>query len=370
MTEFQLLVGAEHFWAALEKDVAAARQRVLVQAMSFEADCAGTKVAEAIMVSPAADRRVLIDHFSTYSISDRFIHSPAAWRDAALQSEVGATRRLFSRFGAAGVVLRITNPAGPLLVGLAARNHKKLVVVDDVAYVGGINFSDHNFAWHDLMLRIGDRDVANFLAGDFDATFAGRSRAIKCGFPNLRVITLNGRGNSEEFREIIDLIAEARRDIQVVSPYLTFPFIAPLARAVKRGVEVALFTPRDNNKKLVRDYLVDAARRAGIEVVLGAPMAHLKGMLIDGRVTVVGSSNFDFVSYHCQEEVLAICRDEAVAQTFMQQVIDPALAGALPHGTCLPSWPRVILARLLLAIAAGVARLSRRFPRGAVAWSG
>jgi hypothetical protein len=130
-----------------------------------------------------------------------------------------------------------------------------------------------------------------------------------------------------------------------------------------------LFTPHDNNKKLVRDYLVDAARRAGIEVMLGAAMAHLKGMLIDGRVTIVGSSNFDFVSYHCQEEIIAICRDQAVAQAFLQQVIIPARAGALPHGTCLPPRPRVAFARLLLAIASGGARLSRHFPRGAVAWS-
>ena len=27
-------------------------------------------------------------------------------------------------------------------------------LVGSVAYIGGINFSDHNFAWHDLMLRI------------------------------------------------------------------------------------------------------------------------------------------------------------------------------------------------------------------------
>jgi cardiolipin synthase A/B len=234
MTGFQLLVGADQFWAALEKDLAAARQRVLVQAMTFEADCAGTEVAKAIMASSALDRRVLIDHFSTYSVSDRFIHGPEAWRDAALQSEVSATRRMFSRFADAAVVLRITNPAGPLLVGLAARNHKKLVVVDDVAYVGGINFSDHNFA--DLMLRIDDPDVADFLAGDFEATFAGCSRPATGVFRSLRVISLNGCSNAEGFREIMDLIAKARHHIQVVSPYLTFPFISPLARAVKRGV--------------------------------------------------------------------------------------------------------------------------------------
>src|SRR5690349_681489 len=56
--QFQLLVGADAFWSALEKDVAAARRRVLVQAMTFEADQAGSTAAAAIMASGAADRRV------------------------------------------------------------------------------------------------------------------------------------------------------------------------------------------------------------------------------------------------------------------------------------------------------------------------
>jgi cardiolipin synthase A/B len=367
--QFQLLVGADAFWSALEKDLAAARRRVLVQAMTFEADHAGSTVAAAIRASSAADRRVLIDHFSTFKISDRFVHGPTACRDPALRREISETRHLFSRFAAAGVRLRITNPAGPLLLGIAARNHKKLVVADDVAYIGGINFSDHNFAWHDLMLRIDDPGVAGFLSDDFDATFSGRSRSASADFEDLRMISLNGCSNPAGFQDVIDLIAAARRRIHVVSAYLTFPFIGVLAGAVERGVAVELFTPRDNNKRLVRDYLLDAARRAGIQVLLGGPMAHLKGMLIDGRVTIVGSTNFDFVSYHCEEELIAICRDRGLAQAFLQQVIAPARAARLPDNACRPSWLRVAFARSLLTIAAGAARLSRHYPRGAIEWA-
>jgi cardiolipin synthase len=369
MSRFQLLVGAAAFWTALAKDLAAARHRVLVQAMTFEGDGAGSMVAQAIMASRAADRRVLIDHFSTFKISDCFVHGPTACRDPALRREIADTRRLFSRLAEAGVGLRITNPAGPLLLGLAARNHKKLVVVDDVAYLGGINFSDHNFAWHDLMVRIGHPDVAAFLADDFAATFAGRSRSVTANFQDLRIISLDGSNNAAGFREIIDLIAAARHRIQVVSPYLTFPFIAPLADAVTRGVTVELFTPRDNNKRVVRDYLLDAARRAGIHLVLGAGMAHLKAMLIDARLLIVGSSNFDFVSYHCEEELIAVSRNRALAQAFLEQVVAPARAARLPDDAFRPPWIRVALARSLLAIAAGVARLSRHFPRDAVEWA-
>jgi hypothetical protein len=45
---------------------------------------------------------------------------------------------------------------------------KKLALVDGrVAYLGGINFSEHNFAWHDMMFRFEDAGLAGFLASRF-----------------------------------------------------------------------------------------------------------------------------------------------------------------------------------------------------------
>lgn len=59
----------------------------------------------------------------------------------------------------------------------AAKNHKKLIVIDDrLTYIGGINFSEHNFAWHDLMIRFDDRAIAKFFTTDFLDTWSGRER--------------------------------------------------------------------------------------------------------------------------------------------------------------------------------------------------
>ena len=76
LPKYTLLVGSEAFWAQAEADIAAARERVLVQAMTFEGDRAGGAVGRAVEASAAADRRALVDDYTRFVISDRFVYSP------------------------------------------------------------------------------------------------------------------------------------------------------------------------------------------------------------------------------------------------------------------------------------------------------
>ena len=143
----------------------------------------GLEVASAVMRSVAPDRRVLIDAYTRHKISDRLIHTLASRLDRGFQAEVAATRNMVEALRSAGCGVKFTNPVDRLLLRFPARNHKKLVVVDGVCYIGGINFSDHNFAWHDFMLRIDDKRIADRLALDFQipgkaTTGAGWSRSM------------------------------------------------------------------------------------------------------------------------------------------------------------------------------------------------
>lgn len=328
LQRYKLLVGSEAFAQAAEADMAGAKRRVLVQAMTFEGDAAGLRVADAIGSSPAQDRRVLVDSYTRHVVSDAFVWSPRRLTDRAFADEVRSTTTMFKGLEAKGAWVLVTNPPGILFLGFAARNHKKLVVCDDVAYVGGLNFSDHNFAWRDLMLRIEDPYVADRLSDDFDATWRGKPEAWTAQFGDLSLHSLDGRNNREVFTGVMARIAAARTRICVVSPYLTFPFVEVLAEARARGVEVQLITPLANNKRAVRDYLVSAALDAGFDVRLTPEMEHLKGMLIDDEALILGSSNFDFVSYHAQEELVAVVSDAQVIADFRRMVIEPSLAEA------------------------------------------
>jgi cardiolipin synthase len=370
LADLELLVGSGEFWRRAAGDVASARRRLFVQAMTFEGDSAGLPVAAAIETSGAADRRVLVDGYTRMVVNDRFVWSPRNLFDGGLRAEVHSTERMLDRLTSAGVKVRLTNPIGPFLWRYPARNHKKLIVADDVAYIGGINFSDHNFAWRDFMLRLEGEAVAAFLADDFAATFAGDPRPSKARFGDLRLHAMDGRGNADGFGEVLRMIDGARSEITVISPYLTFPFTNALARAARRGLAVRLITPLANNKPIVRDYLLAAAARCGMDVRLLAEMSHEKGILIDRERLVIGSSNFDFVSLAVEEELMAIVESPALIDAFERRIIAPALAAALPRGAGKPSRIAGQAARVALHLADRLVQGARRSKRTARDWRG
>ena len=328
----RLLVDSAEFREAVAADLSAARRSAFIQAMTFEGDTAGRDMAGLLLASPAGDRRVLIDAFTRHVLSDRFRWWPRNLVSAEVWREAFATDRMVRGMRRQGAGVRFVNPAGAFFHRFPARNHKKLVVVDGrVAYVGGINFSDHNFAWHDLMLRIEDERTAGFLHADFLATWAGHDCAGSLRLPGLTLHTLDGRQNETVFEEVLDLVAVARQEIFLECPYVTDPFLRELERAARRGVKVRVVTAERHNFPLLREALVHAAARAPLEVRLyPGRMTHVKALLVDGRRLVLGSANFDVWSYHSQQEYLLVAAEPGIIEDFRRRVAEPDLACSTP----------------------------------------
>lgn len=349
----QLLVDAPEFTAALAADLAAARRSALVQAMTFEGDSAGEAVAALIEACPAPDRRVLVDAFTRHVLSDRFRWWPRNVVSTSLWREWSATRRMVAGLERSGARVCFQNPAGFCFRRFAARNHKKLVAVDGrVAYFGGINFSDHNFDWHDLMLRVEEPRLTAFLEQDFLASWEGRSRPGRIAIDGVTLHALDGRTNEAAFDEVLDLVAHAREEVFLECPYVTDPFSRELERAARRGVGVRVLTPERHNFPLLRDGLAHAAARSPLELRLYPErMTHMKALLVDRRALVVGSANFDVWSYRSQQEYLAIVRDPALVAEFVMRVVEPDLA-------CSKAWPQAPLARDARGLEARLAALA------------
>jgi cardiolipin synthase len=327
----EILVDGPAFWSRLQDDIASARDRVWVQTLSFEGDVAGRALADAMSRSPAADRRILVDSFTRVIVNDRLIHAPWNLFDRPLNREVRAGRSMIANARRTGVDIRFGSPLGFLLRRLPARDHKKIVVIDrNIAYIGGINFSDHNFAWHDLMLRIEAADVAEFLAQDFRATWDGVESARSARFRPIRLVSLDGNNNAMLMEPVLRRIRAARRSIYVLSPYLTSPFFEALVEAHRRGAHVTILTPRHNNRGFLGRHIIDRGLRAGFDVRLLHGMSHLKAMLIDDTRLIVGSANFDWLSYTRQRELLAIISDRRVIRQFRRRVLEPDLRRSAP----------------------------------------
>lgn len=360
LPRYELLIGAAEFWQRAQADMDAAQRRVLVQAMTFEADGAGRGVTAAIVGASAIDRRVLVDDYSRNVINDTLLpHLP--FRPAAVKREARETLAMFAGLRPRGVGVRITNPVlgNPLRYPL--RNHKKLLVIDDAAYVGGINFSDHNFAWHDLMLRIEHPGAADFLAADFDRDWAGRPAAASAGFGDLALATVDGTDNPARLASLLARIAGARRSLDIVCAYPTMPFTAAFAAAARGGARVELFTPATSNKALISDYNAGAFAGTGVSLRRLREMTHAKAVLIDGETLLLGSNNFNFASYRTNGEILAEVGDPGLIADFTARILAPLRAGAsLEDHRNVPRW-RQWRGKILLALAD---RVLARLPHG------
>lgn len=326
----ELLVDFKEFWPKLRSDLEMARQSVLVQTFAFEGDSVGQNLAEALLASPAEEKQILADSFTRVVLSDRFRYWPANFFDEELQREARDTASMISRLKAAGVRIRYTNPYGVAPRKLLSRNHKKLIVIgEDIAYVGGINFSEHNASWHDMMFRIVDRETVAFLRRDFLETWKGRNPNQQGEFNGLEILSADGRNNRAAFQRVVDLIDNAQRSIFVESPYITFPFFERLRAATRRGVAVTVITPAENNWRLFANYARLESARSEIDLRLfKGGMSHLKAMLIDDEYLIAGSSNFDYLSYRIHQELIAVITAPATIADFRERVLIPDQANA------------------------------------------
>ena len=323
----RLCLGGAEFWEHLERDIRAARDYVYVQTLSFEGDAAGLGLAGALLACAAPRKRIVVDAVTKYLINDRFIGLPAARLDAVLQREVAATGEMCDRLDRGGVPVRFSWPVGRRFHRLVVRNHKKLIAIDDrIAYLGGINFSDHNFAWHDFMIRIESPGIAAFLREDFEHTWRGDDRAAAAEIDGDEIMVGEGRGNSGLRDAVSRALDRATDRIVVQCPYVSEPFWSALGRAHRRGVHVTVMMPEEHNRAVMKWGTLDASRREGFEVLmLPGPMTHAKVMRIDD-VLVLGSANFDYVSFRIQPEVVLITSAPGLVREIGERILEPDLA--------------------------------------------
>ncbi len=327
--KIDLLVGAAEFWPRLEKDLRGARRSAYVQTFTFEGDRAGRSLERAMVASRAADRRLLVDSYSWMYHSDRVLWGPAIM-SKPVRREVALTKRFVRRMRGEGVDVIFGNPIARSPLAAVRRSHKKVACVDGaIAYLGGINFSDHNFAWHDMMLRIESRDLVTLLEADFRSSCSGIPQSYDETIGPLRIISANGRGNAARFEPVLEAIQGARTSIDVASAYLSHPFTDHLSTAAGRGVQVSVLTPRENNKANLARHVLERAYRGGLRVLrYEGGMNHTKAMVIDGDLLVAGSSNFDFMSYHILEEHVILTRHQPLVEAFRRRIWQPDAANA------------------------------------------
>jgi len=111
------------------------------------------------------------------------------------------------------------------------------------------------------------------------------------------------------YEGILSFIQEAKRRIWIITPYFIpdeVLFRSLLVKA-RTGHEVKLVVPARSNHPIAdhaRRYYLRELQKAGAQVLLFQPgMMHSKGMIVDDRVGLLGSANFDLRSLFVNFEI-------------------------------------------------------------------
>ena len=237
---------------------------------------------------------------------------------------------------AAEIEGRAFRPLSPLApwswLRLRHRDHRKLLVCDDlIAFVGGICISDHwapsdrgGAGWRDTAISIRGPAVADLQLA-FDRMWA-RARGETAPAQPARtpprekgeaaLIVVGDRPGLGRVAAIYEWLADrAEQTIELTDAYFVAPrrVLDALIRASRRGIKVRLLVPGRTNHPVAGL----AARRiyrpmleAGAEIhEWTGVMLHAKTAVVDGIVTLVGSSNLDPLSLRRNYELNALIAD-------------------------------------------------------------
>ncbi|MCL2645863.1 MAG: phospholipase D-like domain-containing protein [Phycisphaerales bacterium] len=337
-------------------DILAAKSRVWLEVYIFANDASGRKIADALKRKAAEglDVRLLYDAVGCAATPRAFFNdmAQAGVRIHEFHSLLEGLRR-FRLFSLANI-----------------RNHRKLLVIDDVAaYFGGMNLIDNGEAlknspphlhphlpisagWRDVHLRLAGPQQPE-LADSFDHSWRKAHgekiprRSLKYRRAMLRTIEddtlpktrnskLETRNSNEESIHFFDsgpgvkysraariftrTLKRARRSIIISMAYFipVGSSLRALFRARRRKVRVRIIVPGQSDVPIVQratSYLYDRLVHRGMRIYERRHrMLHSKVVIVDDTWTIVGSANLDPRSLYINLEFLAVIRSPSLAR--------------------------------------------------------
>ncbi len=327
-----VLEGGDAAYPQMLAAIAGAKRCIALTSYIFRDDAAGKEFSDALIAAHArgVKVRVLLD-----SVGSGYIFSP-----------------MFKRLEASGVTAaRFLHTWLPWRMPfLNMRNHRKLLVVDgSIAFMGGMNIgaensqkltpNDYITDIHFRILGPVVRLVMDAFARDWNFT-TGENLDEACWWPELAPVgPVHARGlSSGPDADIYKLemilgaaLSLAKKRIRILTPYflpdarLQFA----IAQACLRGVEVDIIIP-ENCNYLVMDWAMRAHLRFFRHIAANVyttplPFDHSKLCTLDGRWSLIGSSNWDARSFRLNFEFDLECCDAGLTAR-LDAVMDERIA--------------------------------------------
>ncbi len=309
----RLLTTGEDTFATLERQIRAAQHTIHITTFILGRDDTGRRLVALLAERARAGVKVrlLLDSVGSFFSSGGF------------------TRPLREAGGEVGRFM----PVLPFMSRGSAnlRLHRKIAVFDHrTAMIGGHNLAGEYMGprpwvkrWRDFGALL-EGPAAALLNEVFiaDWCFATRQRAalLRADIPE-HVVELRGHSDLQVvasgpdvpgdplYEGIIAMIQEAEHSVWIVTPYFLPDevLLRTLIVKARAGREVTVIVPARSNHPvtdLARKNSLRQLRRAGAHVRLFTPgMMHSKGIMVDDRIGLLGSANFDLRSLFVNFEI-------------------------------------------------------------------
>ncbi|NEY18424.1 cardiolipin synthase [Bacillus ginsengihumi] len=233
---------------------------------------------------------------------------------------------------------------------LQQRNHRKITVIDEeVGYIGGFNIGKEYLnqnpslsPWRDYHLRISG-DSVHDLQYEFSINWYEESgHQLDLATPELQSESGNVKhqflstGGTDLEKMIGDWIDQAHSDIKIGTPYFipTENIHRKLIAAIKRGVRITVLVPKKPDHMLVKEasfcYFRDLLRHGVNIYQYSTGFYHAKIIVIDHKLCMIGTANFDRRSFLLNDEISCLIYDE----TFIKKALT-IFTYDLQHGNLL-----------------------------------
>lgn len=304
-------------FSAIHEALHGARKEILVETYILRDDATGCEVKAALARAAArgVTVRVLADGFGSWATKSAF----------------------WARMRSTGIQARLFHPFWSHLWDHFHRDHRKIIVIDQrIAFTGGMNIADEygssrkskGGVWRDAQVRL-EGPVAWELAAVFREGWerAGGQVFDVCPWKPIRADGANcvvidsrpGRGLNEKSAALSALVGACRHRLWITNAYFAPRPLAihALVTAARRGLDVRLLLPGRSDIPLVRHAghgFYAELLASGVRVFEYQPaVLHEKSIVADDCVTIIGSSNLDFRSFHFNAECNVMIFDDRTA---------------------------------------------------------
>ncbi|KAB7704787.1 cardiolipin synthase [Bacillus aerolatus] len=314
--------GKDKFNALLE-DINRAKHHIHLQYYIFRVDHLGSEIVRQLTekAKQGVEVRVLYDEMGSR----------------------GVRKRHFKELIEAGGIVEVFFPSRIPFINLRLnyRNHRKLAIIDgQIGYVGGFNIGDEYLGrnpkfgyWRDTHLRI-EGTAVHAIQTRFilDWNQASKRYDIHYSdhyFPNkpsnnnvsMQIVTSGPDSEWEQIKNgYIKMISSARKSVYIQTPYFIpdASLLDALRIAALSGVDVRIMIPNKPDHMFVYwatySYIGELMKAGAKTYIYDAGFIHAKTIVVDKKLSSVGTANIDVRSFRLNFEVNAFIYHHRTSQ--------------------------------------------------------